>query len=123
LLDTTLNISSVGEDEAGEIYVVGLGGTVHRIASTATTATLTSAPNPAQVGSSVTFTATVAGSNPTGSVSFTENGTAICLAGTLSGTPRTASCSTSSLAVGVHRIVANYAGAAATAPSPSPPLA
>jgi glucose/arabinose dehydrogenase len=31
LLDTTLNISSFGEDESGEIYVVGLGGTVHRI--------------------------------------------------------------------------------------------
>jgi uncharacterized protein (TIGR03437 family) len=34
LLDTSLLISSFGEDEAGEIYVVGLGGTVHRIAST-----------------------------------------------------------------------------------------
>jgi len=32
LLDTDLNISSFGENEAGEIYVVGLGGTVHRIA-------------------------------------------------------------------------------------------
>jgi len=31
LLDTALSISSFGEDEAGEIYVVGLGGTVHRI--------------------------------------------------------------------------------------------
>ncbi|MBI3651994.1 MAG: PQQ-dependent sugar dehydrogenase [Acidobacteria bacterium] len=31
LLDTRLNISSFGEDEAGEIYVVGLGGTVQRI--------------------------------------------------------------------------------------------
>ena len=31
LLDTTLNISSFGEDEAGELYVVGLGGTVHRL--------------------------------------------------------------------------------------------
>jgi glucose/arabinose dehydrogenase len=31
LLDTNSNISSFGEDEAGEIYVVGLGGTVHRI--------------------------------------------------------------------------------------------
>ena len=30
LLDTALMISSFGEDEAGEIYVVGLGGTVHR---------------------------------------------------------------------------------------------
>jgi hypothetical protein len=33
LLDTTLNISSFGEDEAGELYVVGLGGTVDRLTS------------------------------------------------------------------------------------------
>jgi uncharacterized protein (TIGR03437 family) len=33
LLDTNILISSFGEDEAGEIYVVGLRGTVHRIAS------------------------------------------------------------------------------------------
>lgn len=31
LLDTGMNISSFGEDEAGEIYVVGLGGTIHRL--------------------------------------------------------------------------------------------
>jgi glucose/arabinose dehydrogenase len=31
LLDTTLNVSSFGEDETAELYVVGLGGTVHRI--------------------------------------------------------------------------------------------
>ena len=30
LLDTDPMISSFGKDEAGEIYVVGLGGTVHR---------------------------------------------------------------------------------------------
>jgi glucose/arabinose dehydrogenase len=35
LLDTAMNISSFGEDEAGEIYVVGLGGTVHKIVSSA----------------------------------------------------------------------------------------
>ena len=34
LLDTTLNITSYGEDEAGEVYVVGQGGTVQRIANT-----------------------------------------------------------------------------------------
>ena len=33
LLDTTMNISSFGEDEAGELYVVNLGGTVSRIAA------------------------------------------------------------------------------------------
>ena len=31
LLDTTMNISSFGEDESGEIYVVAHGGAVHRI--------------------------------------------------------------------------------------------
>jgi hypothetical protein len=30
-LDTALNISSFGEDEHGELYVVGLGGTISRI--------------------------------------------------------------------------------------------
>jgi hypothetical protein len=36
VLDRPINISSFGEDEAGEVYVVGLGGTVHRFASQAT---------------------------------------------------------------------------------------
>jgi hypothetical protein len=31
LLDTGLSIASFGEDESGELYVVGLGGTVQRI--------------------------------------------------------------------------------------------
>jgi glucose/arabinose dehydrogenase len=31
LLDTPLSLASFGEDEAGELYVVGLGGTVHRL--------------------------------------------------------------------------------------------
>jgi glucose/arabinose dehydrogenase len=31
LLDTPLALASFGEDEAGELYVVGLGGTVHRL--------------------------------------------------------------------------------------------
>ncbi len=34
LMDTAINISSFGEDEAGELYVVGLGGTVHRFTNT-----------------------------------------------------------------------------------------
>ncbi|MGB7921892.1 MAG: PQQ-dependent sugar dehydrogenase [Pyrinomonadaceae bacterium] len=33
LLDAPRNIASFGEDEAGEIYVVGLGGTIERIVS------------------------------------------------------------------------------------------
>src|SRR6185503_3638166 len=34
LLDTALNISSFGEDEQGELYVVNLGGSISRITST-----------------------------------------------------------------------------------------
>jgi hypothetical protein len=35
LLDTALNISSFGEDEVGELYVVELGGSVRKLVSTA----------------------------------------------------------------------------------------
>jgi hypothetical protein len=50
LLDTTLNISSFGEDEDGELYVVGLGGTVSRIVRPAT-CTVAIAPSSASYGS------------------------------------------------------------------------
>jgi uncharacterized protein (TIGR03437 family) len=43
LLDTTIAISSFGEDEAGEIYVVGLGGTIHRIAAPGAATTVSAA--------------------------------------------------------------------------------
>ncbi len=36
LMDTSLNITSFGEDEAGEIYVVGQGGTIDRLGIAAT---------------------------------------------------------------------------------------
>jgi hypothetical protein len=58
LLDTALNIASFGEDESGEIYVVGLGGTVHRIAA---------APPPQSMrsgGGSSCFIATAAFGSP-----------------------------------------------------------
>jgi len=44
LLDTNFSIASFGEDEAGEIYVVSLGGSILRIATTAA-ATSVSAAN------------------------------------------------------------------------------
>lgn len=34
LIDTSLNITSFGEDEAGEVYVVGQNGTINRLAQT-----------------------------------------------------------------------------------------
>jgi hypothetical protein len=66
------------------------------------------------VGTTVTFTATVAGTNPTGNVNFKDGANSIagCAAIALSGSgnTRTAACSTSSLAAGSHSIVAVYGG-------------
>ena len=87
---------------------------------------LASSANPAVAGTSVTFTATVTGSNPTGTVGFASDGSGIsgCSAVTLagSGNSRNAICTTSALSVGTHSIVASYAGDAGNAPSSSPAL-
>ncbi|MEO8507878.1 MAG: Ig-like domain repeat protein [Betaproteobacteria bacterium] len=91
-----------------------------------TTTTLASSVNPSTPGQSVTFTATVTGSAPTGTVAFRESGTpltgcaAVALTG--SGNTRTAACTTTTLAVGVHSIVAEYSGNAGNALSTSSPL-
>jgi hypothetical protein len=50
LLDTTLNISSFGEDESGELYVVNLNGSISRIASTTPSCTYSIAPTSVNVG-------------------------------------------------------------------------
>ncbi|MCC7039286.1 MAG: Ig-like domain repeat protein [Burkholderiales bacterium] len=94
--------------------------------ATATTTTLASGTNPSTLGQSVTFTATVAGSAPTGTVAFKDGAStiagcsAVALAG--SGNTRSAACTTSSLAKGTHGIVAQYAGDAANLASASPQL-
>ena len=130
LLDTTLSIASFGEDEGGEIYVVGLGGTVHRLAplsSTATTTTLASSGSPSLVGASVTFTATVTGSAPSGTVAFTADGSTLSGCGAVSlpagsAPSKSVTCATASLGAGVHSIVATYAGDFANDASTSPAL-
>lgn len=77
-----------------------------------TTTTLASSEDPAPVGSSVAFTATVAPSSgigvPTGTVTFTVDGgagTAVTLNGSGQG-----SYTTSTLAAGAHTISASYSG-------------
>jgi len=93
----------------------------------ATTTTLASSLNPSTVGVAVTFTATVNGTAPTGSVAFTNGGASIagCGAASLtgSGNARTATCVTSALAQGSRTIVANYGGNASNGVSSSSPLA
>ncbi len=75
---------------------------------------------------SITFTATVSGTAPTGSVNFKDGASsisgcaAVALAG--SGNTRTALCSTSALTAATHSIVASYGGDAGNAPSISTTL-
>src|SRR5437868_4736046 len=91
-----------------------------------TTTTLVSSLNPSTSGASVTFTATVTGSAPTGSVNFKDGGTSIsgCTSSAVTGAgnTRTAICITSGLAAGTHTIVAAYSGDSGNAGSSSGPL-
>jgi len=95
-------------------------------APAATTTRVSSSRNPVSAGASVTFTATVTGSVPTGVVNFTDGVTSIggcdAVAITGSGNSRTAACSTHGLAVGLHNIVGSYGGDAANGASSSAPL-
>jgi hypothetical protein len=74
----------------------------------ATTATLASDGNPSTFGVLVHFSATITGANggtPTGTVSFFDGTTVLCL-----NVPLTTNCPISTLSVGHHSIVAIYSG-------------
>jgi hypothetical protein len=100
--------------------------TAYALGTSQTSTTLVSSMNPAAVGANVTFTASVNGNVPTGSVDFTDAGSLIGGCGGValsgSGNSKTAGCSTSSLAAGKHNIVATYSGDAANAGSASTAL-
>jgi hypothetical protein len=81
----------------------------------ASTTSRTSSPNPAAFAAPVTITATVSGFNPTGTVNFKDGANSIAGCDAVafaagSGNTRTAQCITSTLAAGVHSIVAAYSG-------------
>ena len=104
-----------------------LAQVVTSVAPVATTTSVASSPNPAAAGVNVTFTASVTGIAPTGTVAFTADGATIAgcasvpLAG--AGNTRSAACSTAALASGAHAIVATYGGNAGNLPSSSASLA
>jgi len=79
--------------------------------SSATSTTVTSAPNPSTSGQSVTFTATVTSANgiPSGAVTFTEGATTLAsnVAVNSSGV---ATFSTTTLAIGSHTVTAAFTG-------------
>ncbi len=87
---------------------------------------IASSINPSMIGQSVTFTATVSATAPTGNVNFKDGGTSITGCGAValtgSGNIRTALCTTASLASGTHSVTADYPGDANNTGSTSPPL-
>lgn len=82
----------------------------------ATTTALVSSLNPSTLGQAVTFTATVAGTSPTGTVQFLDGATVL---GTVALAGTSATLTTSSLALGSHPITAAYSGDADDAASTS----
>jgi len=109
-LDSTNNINIIVTAATANALTVN----VTTSSGTATTTTLTSSANPSMVGSSVTFTASVTGSSPTGVVNFTDGGSTIAGCATVAlggaGNTRTAACPTNALPSGLHSIVAAYGG-------------
>jgi hypothetical protein len=78
------------------------------VAARATTTSINATPISSVAGESVTFNASIVGTNPTGTISFTDGGAPICAASSISG--GTAQCQTSALSAGTHNIGASYSG-------------
>jgi beta-lactam-binding protein with PASTA domain len=83
-----------------------------------TRTTLAASSNPSTLGQSVTFTATVTGSNPTGTVQYMDGSNSLAAPVGLSGGAATLTISI--LSVGTHLITAIYSGDSSNAPSASP---
>jgi hypothetical protein len=114
----------------GRLFV-GSGSqvTAYRIAqsppSSATTTTLGSSANPAPAGAAVSLTAIVSPAPDAGTVTFTDDGTAISGCGAIAvslATAGAAVCNTAFSRVGIHHLVAAYSGDAFYAGSASATL-
>lgn len=108
--DTFFDSSSAG------VLTVGPPG-----AATTTALAMTTGTTPGAVGSTLAFTATVAGTAPTGNVVF-YNGPTVMASVTLNGMSQ-AVYSSSSLPIGIYNITAQYVGDPANEPSGSAAVA
>lgn len=77
---------------------------------TATTTTVSVAPSTATVGTAVTVHATIDPDPRGGTVAFTDGATTIAGCGAVAVIEATASCTTSSLAIGSHTVTATFTG-------------
>jgi len=104
------NWTVIGINDASQIVVDRKGGNL-QLLTPLVAVSLTSSPNPSQLGQTVTFTATassIAGPPPDGEiVTFRDSGTIL---GTVPLAGGVAQLSSSNLAAGTHRISAIYAG-------------
>src|SRR5438105_4507730 len=118
----TITVNSATPGPSGLLTVsVAMGG------NTATITTVSNSLNPSTVGASVTFTASVTGTAPTGTVAFRDGGSTITGCGAVAlpagaANSKIATCSTSSMNAGTHSIVATYSGDAANNSSTSATL-
>ena len=93
---------------SGDVVNAGsVGGLTQTVGLVTSTTALTSSANPSTSGQSVTFTATVTGALPTGSVTFADGGSPLSTVSLSSGA---ATLSVSSLSVGSHALTATYSG-------------
>lgn len=113
---STCNTSTCG---AG---ILDAGKAVASATSAPTTTALASSVNPSTYGQSVTFTATVTGSSPTGTMAFKDGTTTLTGCGAVAVSSGTAQCGAATLAVGTHSVTAVYSGDTNNSGSTSPAL-
>jgi len=90
------------------------------VAVTTTTTALASSANPSLPGQSVTFTATITGNAPSGTVAFQDGGNPINACIAVAVTAGQAPCTITGLALGTHAITAVYSGDLLNTGSTSP---
>ena len=115
----TITAAYSGDGNFGSSTSPALTQTVNQAATTTTTTTLSSSLNPSAYGQYVILTATVSGSSPIGTVTFTDAVTGAALDTETVYPNGTASFYTYSLAIGSHQIVASYSGDSANSASKS----
>ncbi len=116
----TYGSNSSNATNKNDTYFSGTG-TVTVLQPTTTALSLTTGSSPAAPGSSLTFTATVSGSSPTGNVQF-FSGITLLGSSMLNGSPQ-ATFTTNQLAIGPHSITARYVGDSANGSSNSAAMA